>query len=300
MAYTKLTDFAAKDTMLTGNPLKIIKGVDIDAEFEAIETMLSNVTGTGAVVQQVSPTLTTPTIGVATATSINGAKIGLNGSNNWYLDSQGFPALTTGAYNVSVGAGLQYLTDAEGNIALGISALGSIISGSYNVGIGDNAGALCTGGGNVFIGQSTGSSATSGNNKIVIGSQAEPSAATVSDEITLGNSSIATLRCQVTSITSLSDARDKTDVAPLPSGLGTVMSLKPVRFTWNMRDGGKVGVKDAGFIAQDLQEVDDEYLRLVYSENPEKLEASYGRLIPVLVNAIQELKAEVDELKAKV
>ena len=50
-------------------------------------------------------------------------------------------------------------------------------------------------------------------------------------------------------------------------------------------------------IAQELQTVDDEYLQLVYAENPEKLEASYGRLIPVLVKAIQELQQQINELK---
>ena len=64
-----------------------------------------------------------------------------------------------------------------------------------------------------------------------------------------------------------------------------------------MRDGAKVGQKDLGFIAQDLQELDDEHLQLVYSNNPEKLEASYGRLIPVLVKAIQDLSAKVKALE---
>lgn len=66
-----------------------------------------------------------------------------------------------------------------------------------------------------------------------------------------------------------------------------------------MRDGGKVGVKDSGFIAQDLQAVDDDWLKLVYAENPEKLEASYGRLIPVLVRAIQDLAIQFEEYKAQ-
>ena len=32
------------------------------------------------------------------------------------------------------------------------------------------------------------------------------------------------------------------------------------------------------------------YLDLILNDNPEKLEASYGKLVPVLVRAIQELK----------
>ena len=38
-------------------------------------------------------------------------------------------------------------------------------------------------------------------------------------------------------------------------------------------------------------------LNLVLKDNPEKLEATYGNLLPVMVKAIQELKAEKDELK---
>jgi len=35
--YTKLTDFASKDTLVTGNAAKIVKGTELDDEFEAIE-----------------------------------------------------------------------------------------------------------------------------------------------------------------------------------------------------------------------------------------------------------------------
>lgn len=34
--YTKTTDFAAKDALLTGSPAKLIKGTEIGAEFDAI------------------------------------------------------------------------------------------------------------------------------------------------------------------------------------------------------------------------------------------------------------------------
>ena len=72
-----------------------------------------------------------------------------------------------------------------------------------------------------------------------------------------------------------------------------------------MRDGGKVGVEEAGFIAQELdaaqQEFDaEEYLQLVLKNNPDKLEASPGKLIPMLVKAVQELSAEVKDLKEMV
>ncbi|MBK7160921.1 MAG: hypothetical protein IPH77_20850 [Ignavibacteria bacterium] len=39
-----------------------------------------------------------------------------------------------------------------------------------------------------------------------------------------------------------------------------------------------------------------DWLNLVLKDNPEKLEATYGNLLPVMVKAIQELNAEKDEL----
>jgi hypothetical protein len=107
----------------------------------------------------------------------------------------------------------------------------------------------------------------------------------------------------VTTITSLSDLRDKANIVYLDAGLDFIKAVEPVRFTWNMRDGGKVGEEDTGFIAQQLK-LAQEYTGitipgLVYEENPEKLEAGYGKLLPVLVKAIQELAAKVEALEAR-
>ena len=123
---------------------------------------------------------------------------------------------------------------------------------------------------------------------------------TSSNNVTLGNSSTAALRCQVTSITALSDERDKTDIVDLPVGLDFINKLRPVKFKWAMREesqnNGKVR---AGFIAQDFvkAQAGSEYLDLVMDENPEKLEARQGHLIPVLVQAIKELSVKVTALE---
>lgn len=39
--YVKLTDFAAKDSLISGNPAKIVKGTEIDDEFQEIETAVA-------------------------------------------------------------------------------------------------------------------------------------------------------------------------------------------------------------------------------------------------------------------
>jgi hypothetical protein len=179
------------------------------------------------------------------------------------------------------------------NNAFGYNAFPNLTFGNRNTGIG---------GGSFGFGTTL----TTGSNNTVIGNGADVAAAASSNSVTLGNSSITVIRAQVTTITALSDARDKTDVTALPIGLDFIKSLNPVKFTWQMRQPNEVkdGTSEAGFIAQELQEAQEkadasDYLGLVYDENPEKLEASPGKLVPVLVKAIQELCARVEELESK-
>ena len=244
--------------------------------------------------------------------------------------------ITTGTVGIAIGQGaLASLTSGTQNVAIGtfsggIGAGGAITTGGSNTCLGSVAGyAISTGGGNTSVGASTmnatvnritGNSNTavgfqafnsilssgsfSGSNSTCLGANSNPSSVSASNEITLGNSSIATLRCQVTTITSLSDARDKADIVTLNAGLDFVNALNPVRFTWNMRDPeGKHGIEDTGFIAQELKAAQQatgiEIPGLVFEANPESIEAGYGKLLPVLVKAIQELSAKVDALEAQ-
>ena len=63
--YTKLTDFAAKDTLPSGNAGKLVKGAEIDDEFNAISTAVASKANTA------SPTFT----GTVTITTLNGATV---------------------------------------------------------------------------------------------------------------------------------------------------------------------------------------------------------------------------------
>jgi hypothetical protein len=84
-------------------------------------------------------------------------------------------------------------------------------------------------------------------------------------------------------------------------GLDFIERLRPVRFVWDDRNvDGKHGIEDTGFIAQELQQAQaDEgktIPRLISDENPDKLEAAMGRLLPSIVLAIQELADKVEAL----
>ena len=191
------------------------------------------------------------------------------------------------------------------NTAVGANCLTSLSTGGYCVAVGRLANnSLTTGTQNVTIGYAAAQNATTAQNCVTLGYNSSPSSNTASHEVTLGNSSTNNLRCADTSISSLSDRRDKTDIIDLPVGLDFVNSLLPRQFKWQTREGvpNKDGKVRAGFIAQELQEaqVGSEYLDLVMDNNPEKLEAKQGKLIPVLVKAIQELSEKNSVLEAKV
>lgn len=158
--------------------------------------------------------------------------------------------------------------------------------------------------GNTMIGNSIQLSGSTGlDNCTIIGFGASASATNAANEITLGNSSISALRCNVTSITALSDARDKTNIEPISNASAFIKDLKPVKFDWNRRDGAKSREHDMGFLAQDLDDAQNkhgiqEHLDIVYKSNPEALEASYGKLLPILVQALKEQQEEIEKLKS--
>lgn len=231
-----------------------------------------------------------------------------NGSNyNVYLGYHSGYDVDGGDYCTFVGGNSGYNGgSASQNTGVGYSSCYSLNGGGSNTAVGHNAGQnITTGDNNTYLGTNAGRYNATGSNQICIGQSSAPSSTNVSNEITLGNSSITSLRCNVTTISSLSDERDKTAIENLSYGLNFINDMRPVQFTWNRRDGTFGTKKDMGFIAQDLMDVEIEHssairTRLVNSENPERLEADYMRTYPILVKAVQELSAKIDSLEARI
>ena len=202
-------------------------------------------------------------------------------------------------------------TDGYRNVAIGVDAMSSNTIGSGNTGIGAyTLTSITTGNLNTVIGYQSGTNIITGSNNTVLGYNTEPSSTSTSNQITLGNSSVTSLRCNVTSITSLSDARDKKNIKELSLGLDFIAKLKPRQFNWdkrewydgNVSDGSKMQeAPTAGFIAQELDSLQQtenaEWLNLVLKDNPDKWEATTGNLLPIMVKAIQELKEKCDRLE---
>lgn len=95
-----------------------------------------------------------------------------------------------------------------------------------------------------------------------------------------------------------SDYRLKENITPLSSALVKIMGLNPVSFEYKVSPG----VLNEGFIAHELAEhvpfaVTGEKDAVDEDGDPKYQGVDMGKLIPTLVKAIQELKAEVDALK---
>ena len=206
------------------------------------------------------------------------------------------------------------------NVAVGSSAATICSTGSKNVIIGDIAGgSLTTGSNNIAIGYGAGNAQSGtiqtnlegGDNNILIGYQADVSSYTTDNEIVLGNSSHDSLKCNDTSISSLSDERDKTDIVDNPFGLDFINTIRPVQFKWDrrkLRIGDETAIYNGrtklGFIAQEFQKAmpneENKIIDLVNEKNPERLETKMSNLIPVLTKALQELSAKNDALEARI
>ena len=87
-------------------------------------------------------------------------------------------------------------------------------------------------------------------------------------------------------VTAFSDERLKSDIETITNALKKVEEMRGVTFTREGRQG-------TGVIAQEMQKVMPE----VVHDEGEYMSVAYGNLVGVLIEAVKELKAEVDKLK---
>ena len=98
-------------------------------------------------------------------------------------------------------------------------------------------------------------------------------------------------------ITAYSDRKLKDNLEVIPNALAKVSTL--TGYTYDRIDMD--GIRQSGLIAQDVQEVLPEVVinNVDPDSGEETLSVAYGNMIGLLVEAIKELKAEVEELKGK-
>ena len=93
------------------------------------------------------------------------------------------------------------------------------------------------------------------------------------------------------SLVTYSDETLKTNIQPLDSALEMVNKLQGVSYDWKSD-----GSADVGFIAQDVQNV---VPQIVYGNQDGEFALDYSKLTSILVEAVKEQQAQINDLKAK-
>ena len=97
-------------------------------------------------------------------------------------------------------------------------------------------------------------------------------------------------------VAAYSDARVKTDIETIPNALDKVNKLRGV--TFKRTDEGSTDKRMMGVIAQEVLDVVPEVVN--QRESDGHYSVSYGNMVGVLIEAVKELKAEVEELKKQI
>jgi hypothetical protein len=96
----------------------------------------------------------------------------------------------------------------------------------------------------------------------------------------------------VGSLTQFSDARFKKNITPIENALEAIQQLNGYRYQWS--DDKLDKAVQIGMLAQELQKI---YPELVKEGEDGKLTVNYVGMIPVLLEAIKDLKKELDDVK---
>ena len=270
--------------------------------------------GYNALTSNTTGTLNTA-VGAFALTNNDGA-----GGGGDYNTGLGYAALYTNTEgNQCTGVGYYagfYNSTGIYNTSVGYYALGATNTGSYNTGLGGAAGDSITDGTyNVCIGYATDISAAGGANQISIGTNVSCSA---NSQVSIGQSgsrvrnSFAVDNAWAQS----SDVRKKKNIEDAVLGLDFVNDLRPVTYEWkpsnefpeewedySENNTMTLNVRMHGLVAQEVKAALDKtgVERFAgWKEDPDGCQRiSKSAFVIPLIKAVQELSAEVKELKEK-
>ena len=235
------------------------------------------------------------------------------GSSNTSGSSNSFFGQSAGLVNVTGGGNSYFGThagdsaDASNNSFFGAFSGNANTSGSGNVFLGINAGSSnTTGSSNTIIGANADVGATNLTNATAIGADATVS---TSNTIVLGRSggqdkvrvpglgsAGATALCRNANneiSTCSSSLRYKTNIASFTAGLDIVNRLRPITFDWRQD-----GMHDLGLGAEDVAAVSE--LLVIRNSGGQVEGVKYDRIGVVLLNAVKEQQAQIEELKKQI
>ena len=263
-----------------------------------------------------------------TAVGANALDANTTASSNTAVGYDAMTANTTGSQNTAVGVqAMQVSTTAAYNTAVGYHAGDSLTDGEDNTLIGVEAGsyanAITTGDKNTVVGAYARLSAAGGTGQTVIGRYAlgqGNSTATIGID---SNGCHIALDGSTTSWSAHSDERLKENIVDSTAGLSFINDLRPITYNWKSKKDisdefvnyydadsdepvqGSVKQTNHGFVAQEVKAVIDSHSEIkeghaIWRESPDGVQnIAEGALMPMMVKAVQELSAKVEELENK-
>jgi hypothetical protein len=280
--YTKTVNFAAKDALTTGDANKVVKGTEIDTEFNNIAT---------AVATKYDSASTIP------ASSVTGTLAVANGGTGSSSLTGAGIVTTTDTQTISgqkTFSGQARFTTSGAGASFGVNTVNANYCGyakpaSSSAGIGGFA--FQNNGANEGAGFATD---TTGTAMIVFGFGSSTGPGTIPAVGTISTNGTTT------AYNTSSDYRLKTNIVPLANAVTRVKQLQPRNFTWV--SSPEQGVVD-GFIAHELKTVVND---AVFGEkdavdangNPKYQGVDSSMLVPLLTAALQEAIARIEALEA--
>jgi len=297
--------------------------------------MNNNSTGTGNVAVGKDALLANTTANNNTAVGTDALTANTTGHSNVAVGFSAGETMTTAVQNTCIGnkAG-EAITTGDNNTCVGNIAGDAVTTASGGVFIGKAAGgSVTTGSSNVCIGVDCGDTLTTGNTNILIGNTARPSASGGANQIAMGvvatcvgdnnftfgnQSTDSNIAFGATSITAPSDIRLKEDIQDETIGLDFLNDLRPVTFIWkkekdiptemkaykeNSEARTMNGKYNHGFIAQEVKATIEKHgLKEGFDmwqedEADGRQRVAPSAAVPLMIKAIQELSAKVDELQ---
>ena len=303
--YTKTVNFAAKDSLTTGDANKVVKGTEIDTEFNNIATAIATKIDSGS-------------SGTVTSVALSGGTTGLTVSGS-PITTSGTITLA-GTLAVANGGTGGTLPVANGGTGSGSGVAASIVlAGTFSTG--DYAFASTS---RLQLGPISPSASHRFTTTAVtahpaatinLGSDASSTGMVVTDQVSgsssrdlinfatgtfpgTGYASVSTNGTTITYGTG-SDYRLKTNVTPLTDSTAKVKALKPCSYNWVSAPT----LENQGFLAHELASVvpqavvgEKDALYPDGSMKTQQVDLSY--VVPLLTAALQEALARIEALEA--